>query len=610
MHTYQYILTLPTNPVVYIFDFLAILFLSLCIYTHIYSYKYNWAIATVKIIIAFVWIVGAVLYAFLATISMCASTIDTHKGIFLAKILDTEYKRYNTTAIVWCTGTKGNFKASINFDTHYPLHTGDSIAFSATAYPTRTAGQVHNLYLARKGISAVFYLKKDSIIMHTFASVGYRERIREYIKKLFYATYSKDAASLYIALYLGNKEYIHPHVQNAFKDAGVLHVLAASGLHVGIVVFGIMAFGKLLSAPKKFLVLIAALCVCMYLSISDQPVSLVRASLMCVAGSLCIAFDAQRHSINILCITACIILGLYPYELFSAGFQLSFLATAGILLVYVRYHKGLAHYGKFSAPLAITFAAQLFTIPVSIYHFQELSATAFAANLVIIPLVSVYMIAGLLTPVVIGVGAGNVFGYCMNCIYGCIISCIQFFASLHGTVYINSLIPLALYIILLLTPLLYKKSANAIICAVLLVTIMCTNQPPAHSIIKSKTDSSCYVAKIENGSAYCIFDLNSYSQYSQFVQKLKGHAVTRLTVLLPHASYKNCNYALMLGKQFPLNTIYVGNYAPLTISRLTYMAYIDSIPMYFIQHNPKLLQQPVWQELWEKYSLMKHTMSY
>lgn len=606
LHTYQYILALPANFLTYIFDLLTILFVFICIYAYIYSYKHNWAIATGKIIIAFAWITGAASCAIFATISMCASTIDTHKGIFSAKILDTEYRRYHTAATAWCTSSKGNFMAYIKFDTHYPLHTGDSIVFSATAHPTRTPATVHNLYLARKGISAVFYVKQNSIIMHTYAPQGYREQIREYIKKLFYATFTKDAASLYVALYLGNKEYIHPHVQNAFKDAGVLHVLAASGLHVGIIVFCIMAIGKLLSAPKKILLLLAALCVCIYLLISDQPVSLMRASLMCVAGALCIAFNAQKHSINILCVTACIILCLYPYELFSAGFQLSFLATAGILLVYTSYHNGLKHCGTLAAPLAITFAAQLFTMPVSIYHFQELSAISFIANLVIIPLVSVYMIAGILTPVMSYVGAGNVFCYCINWLYGCIALCIKFFASLHGTVYITSLVPLVLYTIILVLPLLYKRAANTIICASLLATILYTNQPQAHSIISGKTDSSWYAAKIVNGNAYCILALHNYSDYTQLVKRLKEHAITKLNVLLPDASFKNCNFAIMLGKQFCLNTIYVSDYTPLAISRLTYMAYIDHIPMYFIQNNPNLLQQPEWQTLWDMYNSTKH----
>ncbi|MCX8125426.1 MAG: hypothetical protein N3F66_14855, partial [Spirochaetes bacterium] len=102
LHTYQYILALPPSFASYIFDVLTLIFVSLCIYAHIYSYKYNGAIVTVKILIALVWIAGAASCAIFATISMCASAIDTHKGIFSAKILDTEYNRYNTAATVWC----------------------------------------------------------------------------------------------------------------------------------------------------------------------------------------------------------------------------------------------------------------------------------------------------------------------------------------------------------------------------------------------------------------------------------------------------------------------------------------------------------------------------
>jgi len=604
LHTYQYILGISCSPFTYIFDILSLLFVSACMYSYIYSYKKYWAIVTVKIIIALIWITGIALYAMFATISMCANTIDKHKGIFSAHVLDSEYKRYNTTALVQCTGTTGTFKAYCIFDTHYQLLAGDTIVFSATAYPTRNYEAVNNPYLAIKGISAVLYIKQDAIIQHTHAQPGSREKAQEYIKHCFYATYSNDAASLLTALYLGNREYIHPQVQVDFKQAGVLHVLAASGLHVGIIIFGIMALCRLLSAPKNISVLFAALCVCTYLFISDQPVSLVRASLMCIVGALSIAFNAQRHSINMLCITACIILLLYPYELFSAGFQLSFLATAGILLFYNKYHKGLTHFNKIAAPLAITFAAQLFTVPVMVCHFQELSIIAFVSNLVIIPLVSVYMIAGILTPVAAFIGADNVFGYCINHLYVCIISCVKFFASLHGTLYITSLAPLIIYTIVLLLPLVYKRRANAIFLTILIGGMLYNNQPNTPHILQHKSDSSRYIARIENGSAQCIIALNTYSDYSQLAHQLKRYAVTRIAILLPDATSKSCAYAALLGKQYCLEKIYIGEFTPSSIAKLAYMAHIDNIPLDFIQYNIHLLQQPVWRELWNTYISM------
>lgn len=605
LHTYQYILGISCSPFTYMFDILAILFVLMCTYAYIYSYKNNWAIVTVKIIIAFVWITGAASYAIVSTISQCASTMHKHKGIFYAHVLDAEYKRYNTTAILQCTGKSGTFTAYSIFNTHYRLHTGDTLAFNATIYPTRSNEDVDNLYLARKGISAVFYLNQDAIILHTFAPIRYQEKIQTYIKHILYTTYSNDAASLFAALYLGNRDYIHPHVQFKFKEAGVLHVLAASGLHVGIIIFGIMALCRVLSAPKNISIVFATLCVCAYLFISDQPVSLVRASLMCVAGALSIVFNVQKHSINILCITACIILCLYPYELFSAGFQLSFLATAGILLLYTSYLKGLKHFSKAAVPLAVTFAAQLCTMPVSMYHFQELSVTAFIANLVVIPLVSLYMIAGLLTPVMAYAGAGNVYAYCINQLYTCIISCIQFFDQLHGTMYISSPLLLVTYLIVLLIPLAYKKPVNAIILSLLIAVMVYNNQPVSDHIIHHKSDSSCYVAQTENGSAQCIAALNSYHDYSGLVQKLKYHSVTKLSLMLPDASFKCCAYALLLGKQFCLEKIYIGEYCPSSIAKLVYTAHIDNIPLDFIQRHPKLLQQPIWHKLLDMYSSMQ-----
>jgi len=160
----------------------------------------------------------------------------------------------------------------------------------------------------------------------------------------------------------------------------------------------------------------------------------------------------------------------------------------------------------------------------------------------------------------------------------------------------------------LLIPLVYKKPANAIILCLLIAVMIFNNQPSSGHSIHYKSDSSCYVAHIENGSAQCIIALNSYQDYSELVHKLKYHSVTKLSLFLPDASFKSCAYAILLGKQFCLEKIYIEKYLPSSIAKLAYTTHIDNIPLDFIQHS-KLTQQPMWHRLLGMYTSLHHVSS-
>ena len=606
LHTYQYILSVSYYPFISIIDLVSFLFILALIYTLLYSFNKNKIIALLKIAIAFIWIAAVIATASFRTIAMCAYKIAPHKGIFHGKVLHTQHKRYNTIATIWCTGINGQYKAYCHFDHVHTIHNNDVIVFNATAYPTRNDNNSKQ-YLAQRGISAVFYLSNNSIVMHTVAAKNYRTKVQELLQHSLYRTMTHDAASLLAALYLGNKEIIHPHVQMAFKEAGVLHVLAASGLHVGIIMATILALCRLCKAPKKIAVMIASSGVLIYLYISYQPVSLLRASIMCAVAATAVLLNMQKHSINLLCCAACIILCIYPYEIFSAGFQLSFMATAGILLVYKQYHNGLKHCGRITSALAITFAAQLFTMPVSVYHFHELSVTAFLANLVIIPMVSIFMIAGSCIPLFCHAGLTNVASFIMHHIYTIIVKLTQFFASFHGSIYIDSLLLAGIYLIILIIPLVYKKKANIVILCGIIALLLYHNQPQNKVIHYNGGDSSWYTVLLDKGSACCIIDLKSFNDYDNLTSQLKKHSVTKVHIMLPNASNKNCTYAAMLAKQFALQDIAVGDYALYAIKKITTIASVDAIPIYFtIPHNKTMMDRDELIRLY--YTTKNHTM--
>jgi competence protein ComEC len=193
------------------------------------------------------------------------------------------------------------------------------------------------------------------------------------------------------ALILGDKTYLDDEVQKAYAGAGAMHVLAVSGLHVGIIfmvislVFGWMKklkFGNLIFAIVCIVLLV------FYAFITGLSASVLRAVLMC---SLIVIGNAMGRKVNIynsIAIAAFILLLFDPYLLFSVGFQLSFFALTGIVYLQPKIYKLLAFKSNIADFLwqltTVSIAAQMAVFPISIFYFHQFPVYFLLVNLFII----------------------------------------------------------------------------------------------------------------------------------------------------------------------------------------------------------------------------------
>jgi ComEC/Rec2-related protein len=203
--------------------------------------------------------------------------------------------------------------------------------------------------------------------------------------------FRQPAAGVIKALLTGNQNYVDKNVILSYRNSGVLHTLAASGMHVGIFA-AIPAFLLLPFFRKNIALLGSFLSVLLYLYITDLPVSLIRAVIMFGFFYLQSILFRNRNVFNYLMLTGSIILIISPWEIFSPGFQLSFGATAGIIMFYRQYLKSLKNLPSFiSGTIAVTLSAQVFTIPVIIFHMNQFNTAGIVSNILIIPLISIIM---------------------------------------------------------------------------------------------------------------------------------------------------------------------------------------------------------------------------
>ena len=179
------------------------------------------------------------------------------------------------------------------------------------------------------------------------------------------------------ALMLGEKGDLTKELKTSFGKAGAMHVLAVSGLHVGIILvilmFILKQFPKWISKRKALL--FSLLIIWMYAGITGFSPSVIRATIMFSLISLSVVFGRNNNSINGLFFSAFLMIIWDPLIIYDIGFQLSYLAMIGIFTFYTSLSKLFQFQNKWLKKAwdgtAIGIAAQMTTFPVILYYFHQ-----------------------------------------------------------------------------------------------------------------------------------------------------------------------------------------------------------------------------------------------
>ncbi len=229
------------------------------------------------------------------------------------------------------------------------------------------------------------------------------------------------SSALLRALLLGQRQEIPPEVMSRFRKSGSLHVLALSGLHVGIIY--ILLYYLFIFLPgRSYRIIAASIIVSAYLFLVGPRPSLTRAVIMLCAGGMAYLADRDFNPLNILSLAAALILLIEPFSLFELSFQLSFLSLLGIMLIGAPLAGSIAAYlpGFIRFPLAYSVGAQLMTAPVLLYTFGSVYPIGIPAALLLIPLISLFIWFGIIYLMVSWIPlyfVGQVFALSLHFIY-------------------------------------------------------------------------------------------------------------------------------------------------------------------------------------------------
>jgi len=257
----------------------------------------------------------------------------------------------------------------------------------------------YRLYLKAQDIGAQFWCTQDSLLWRSgkpasFSMIHTLAAMRQWIAQQLARFSEGQALALLQGLLLGQREEIDDRVMASFAQTGLIHVLSVSGLHTGFIALILLVCAELMCVPKRAQGPLIILGLMGYVLLTGLQAPVVRATIMAIVLILGNVFERDGETYNSLGAAAIIILMWQPWQLLQLGFLLSFVAMWGIAYLYRPLRFWLRRALPWRWPparpaitlLAVSFAAQLATLPFLIAAYGRLPVTAIWGNLIVIPI--------------------------------------------------------------------------------------------------------------------------------------------------------------------------------------------------------------------------------
>jgi competence protein ComEC len=280
--------------------------------------------------------------------------------------------------------------------------------------------QGYKNYLEKKHINGIFYSNKynsaSRLAEKSQANIAvmWMGRLRSKISDSYKELFEEPYCSLLSTLILGERSNIDKKIFNYFVNSGSVHVLAISGLHVGIIILFIIFVFRIFGFNRRQTAFLGIIFLILYCFLCGARISVIRASIMAsvILGGYILKRDSDIY--NSLGLAAFLILMFDPFNLFDIGFQLSFISVLAIVYLYpkikvwllycVNLKNSKKNIGKVSSYLidavCVSLAASIAVAPLSLYYFKQVSSVSVLTNIIVLPLLSVVITLGLIVSII------------------------------------------------------------------------------------------------------------------------------------------------------------------------------------------------------------------
>lgn len=412
------------------------------------------------------------------------------------------------------------------------LKNGDIIYINASANeitePKNPGEFNYKKYLANRNISHQVYIAKNAWKRVKENNNIFENTLFKTKKRLQYIInnyiFEEDERAVASALLLGNKDLLSDDIMKSFSSTGATHILAVSGLHVGIFYTLLSWLFKILLRFKKLKILHPIIIIAgiwFYVILTGGSPSVTRAATMFSFIAIGQASNRYVNIYNIIAFSAFIICTINPYIITDVGFQLSYFAVIGIIFMYQKIYGLFAFSNylgdKIWAITAVSIAAQIATFPLAVYYFHQFPNLFWLANPIVIPAAFIIVSGGITMFLfswneAILILLGKLLSYAIQFLNYFLSTVEKIPYALTSNLYTTALQTLLLYlaIIFMITALSYR---NKKLMTYALISSLILSISLSFDFVKKQTQKELIVYHIPNHSAIEIIDGNTAHSY-------------------------------------------------------------------------------------------------
>ena len=466
-------------------------------------------------------------------------------------------------------------------------------------------------YLKSIDVYGQIYIDKPRILSATAKNASlpwYVELKNKLLSDLEKSNLTRDARSLVEALVLGQRQNVDPTITQNFRDAGVIHILALSGLHVGIILL-ILQFS--LSWLRRFkyglwiqtsIVIILLWCFAFLTGLSP---SILRAVTMFSFVALGMNLKRNSSVFFSLTISAFCLLFYDPRLLFQVGFQLSYTAVLAIVLLQPLFARLLPRI-KYWLPrklwqiLTVTLAAQIGVAPLSVHYFHQLPIAFLIGNLALLLFLPVILAAAILFILMMEIGIPNDWlGAGLNYVFDVIISFIAYISSFKSFVWTDIhlkyyevilMYSILIAIVVFASPLVLQSSRErfkrlrtnngfhiALACFIVLIALA--------AFIDRKENNSFLVLHQSRGSAIAVANADTSILFAHFPSMDASRRENSLSRLNQLELFRETNQSI---DSLPAQINYLDCKVVIIDESTAYIKSDVENPILLLSHSPKI----------------------
>lgn len=483
--------------------------------------------------------------------------------------------KYNITASQLSYG-ESTIKQNINMFmyTDKELQIGDTVKFTSLL-------KHGNVKRNNADFNEIIYFKTKKIQYKTFPDsivvTGHKNTLYGNIKKVSYMfqntinkLYPQKEAGLMTAMLLGDRNDLDDETYKLYQNAGIVHIISVSGLHIsilaGLVLFLLRPLGRYPSS------LLTALFLIFYTILAGASPSVVRASLMMFLYILSGLISRKYDLLSSTSIICCVLLMYNPYYIFDLGFLYSFTSvfSIGFSSEIIKKYK---IENKLLNILIVSTAVSLATKPITAHYFYYINCTDFILNIIVIALSDAILILGIISAIV-GTVALNAGIFLSGSVY-VLLKIIEYISEIFVALPFShiqtgsiSLLTICIWFgILILIYKAFMHKAYLIWTAPLLLSALVILNINKYSGFEAEFlyvgQGDCAVIKDENKCYIMDAGSSEYKSYGQvLLDDLKYENINKIDgIYISHMDYDHMGGVLEIADKIPIDNIYISKYS-------------------------------------------------